>query len=385
MFVTCVHLLVFRVSYCRSQVTLPSTSRRRAETQTFHTRQSDSRQEQDDELPSSLLASAQDEVIGHYTLPWAMFVTMWPGYDSVRQLLTSSEEVVLSVFSGKCDLNCPNGGLTLKAAAVCSCPAGKQAPARVLATQTLLEEELSYIDAHCCKDPSCPAHPAELCLQDADRLTEDCYQLMASDWRNHVLRARLEAEFNVDLPLRPASKLQYFNVFQDHHGRTFAYKPSAGSLSRDEHTKGPSAWQTGVNVEQGDFHASFWILALLWERLRQQFYELKGRDPEGSDKGVASNYERFAHNYMRRLRLSDLQHLEPLTDDRRHVKDPPLLTKQLRKFVDQQMELNRNENVVQFKSLHAFDVDVLRLCVETAQAAVFVLPDVSFLALLSGT
>ena len=115
---------------------------------------------------------------------------------------------------------------------------------------------------------------------------------MLRTWRLHVLRAVFEDGVSVELPLQPPSALPFAAMFFAGAAQ-FAYEPRPGARSREEHLTGSEAWPTGLKMYQRDYHAKFWILALLHERLTKQFVEKRGGAPEGSDKGAARNYIRF--------------------------------------------------------------------------------------------
>ena len=71
-----------------------------------------------------------------------------------------------------------------------------------------------------------------------------------------------------------------------------------------------------------------------------------------------------------------------LSGDRREVRDPSMLIRDLRCFIVHVFNANKQQDVFSFKSLRADDVDLQRLSVETAHAVAFVLPYSSMLAYL---
>ena len=256
-----------------------------------------------DQLPESLMGSSADEVSGHYLLYWAELApeSRLQQVDSLQR----NDVIVLSVESGIQAESCPHGCLTLKASVTCCCPGGKLSPQIVLAKMHFFMQELSEFRVHCCRDACCPAQTSGFFLKSGERLLEGAYRQMLRTWRLHVLRAGFEDGVSVELPLQPPSALPFAAMFFAGAAR-FAYEPRPGARSREEHLTGSEAWPTGLKMYQRDYHAKFWILALLHERLTKQFVEKKGGAPEGSDKGAARNYKRFSQNYMKHLEATPL-------------------------------------------------------------------------------
>ena len=69
----------------------------------------------------------------------------------------------------------------------------------------------------------------------------------------------------------------------------------------------------GVQLEPRDYHATFWILALLHERVTALYIRVKGPEPKGSSKGAIKSYQRFANSYIQKQHMYGLD-LSALTD-----------------------------------------------------------------------
>ncbi|CAE7839250.1 topB [Symbiodinium sp. CCMP2592] len=313
------------------------------------------------ELPCSLSVCEPENAAGHYSLLWNELVTVSKQQET-SHIIDGSVKIVLSVRSGTKADGCNWPGLDLRASVTCCCPGGgKLTPDQALQRQSLFESTLSNIALHCCPQPLCGCHTNDdFFLRDADRLSEDTYQHLSDNWRDHLLRARLEQAFDVELPLQRNSALPYSTVFRDAEGNSFIFQPTESSRPRAAHLEGGQAWG-GLNLSPPDFHSMFWILALLHEQLTARYWEVKRRLPPG------------AHSALSR--------------DRRKVEDPVALVRQLEAFMQAQIQINKTHqhgtNLFSFQDLLPGDLNLLKLSVDAVQAAAFVLPNVSYLAYVS--
>ena len=118
----------------------------------------------------------------------------------------------------------------------------------------------------------------------AQRLEHEVAQLRLGKQGHFEAAAELGIMYRVKVPVVPVSSLPYWQFFQDGKGQNFGFPPSAGSKPRSEHIEqGTDLDRTSKRsrkvprLRPPDFHAAFWIMAWLQERLRHLYEERFGK------------------------------------------------------------------------------------------------------------
>ena len=159
--------------------------------------------------------------------------------------------------------------------------------------------------------------------------------------------------------------------------------PSTGSKPRSQHLEqGIVLDRTAKKsrkvprLRPADFHAAFWIMGWLQERLRHLYEERFGQKPQGGNHTRCVNYKSFAREYAMTFGQPAHKYLEGLTDDRRTVLNVHGLIFGRQQYIKYMAgkNLSMGQGAFQFPDLRLEGNDRVRLSVEAAHLAWHLLP-----------
>ena len=321
---------------------------------------------------------------GFYAISWKDLLTGDFQEPMLADYLRRGDSCVFQVH--ELNAKCEHGRPVARASIVCCYPtAGAlEKDHNFVSLTNTVKAKLASIHVPTCKQECCSMRPLDfLPAANAQRLEHEVAQLRLGKQGHFEAAAELGIMYRVKVPVVPVSSLPYWQFFQDRKGQNFGFPPSAGSKPRSEHIEqGTDLDRTSKRsrkvprLRPPDFHAAFWIMAWLQERLRHLYEERFGKKPQGGNNARCVNYRSFAREYAMTFGQPAHKYLEALTDDRRSVSNVHGLIFSLQQYMKYMAgkNLSMGQSAFQFPDLRLEESDVVRLSVEVAHLAWHLLP-----------
>ena len=292
-------------------------------------------------------------------------------------------ELVLKVWSAQQDRPCFAKGRKISAEVLFLC-CPDDVDIDVFANlEQLVKDKLTWLDIHCCSDVECPQHQQGFYFTEAEPLSEGVCMLLRETHERQNVRCYLRQKYDVLLRTMPATQLPMARLFYDAAGNAFAYRPGPGAKTPKAHESDNVAGGKRKNdLPRPAFHAAFWIMAMLHEKLSEMYTQHTGRQPSQGVHALAVHWKNFAHHYTPVFTNPKFKDFVGLSENFTRVVDMDALIQGLTRFTQATMRRSMRRNVFQFKGLRAEHVDVQRLAVLTVHAAKEFLPKCAMLILL---
>ena len=220
-------------------------------------------------------------------------------------------------------------------------------------------------------------------MTEAEHLSDGVCFMMRERHQRQSVRSYLYRRYGVLLRTMPATKLPLEEIYYDRDGAAFAYKPKAGAKTPQAHESGNAArGQRREQLPRTAYHAAFWIMAMLHEKLTEQYARHKGVEPTGGVHALAVHRKNFAQHYTAAFANLKFHDFVGLSASYTRVVEMDALIQGLQRFMRAIIERNKHKDIFQFKGLNAEHVDVEYITVQTVHTAKESLPKFAMLILL---